>query len=280
MLQIHLIDQKLYPLFLMLMPAGFRPGAEGEYLLGLMDDDGEAVGVLWYRFRGFRYDILHIGVHPAFRRRGYGTQLLETFFGSVYESGLLFPVYLSYLDSAENAGFSLFIESIGRFFELDETTLFEVDKSDLDSSEMVKRLRGMKSNSKPFFELPREVKGQFLKRLEDEMPEVSRELKLGNGGFVHSLCLCSLQENKVVSAVFFKERADKNLELAYCYNSEKNGSRLADVLSLAIKSLDRDFEGRKIYIEAVNDSSYLLTCKIFPDPSIRQQILHMAWDFS
>ncbi len=37
---------------------------------------------------------------------------------------------------------------------------------------------------------------------------------------------------------------------------------------------------KKVYFESVNDESYLLACKLFPDPAIRVLNYHWVWDFS
>ncbi len=280
MQDIILITEIYFPLFKKLLPGNCKPGTEGEYLLGIIDGEGDAAAVLWYRFHGFRYDILYIGVRPDLRRQGVGTLLLDTFLNSIYESGLVFPVYLSFLDTPENAGLRCFIESMDRFFDLEETTLFEVAREHLDSSEIMTKLGERKNGSTYFFNLAGDIRRDFLKRLDDEMPDLSEELKDDIGGFIPQLCICAQRDNKVVSAMLVKERDDGNLEIAYCYNDDKSGNSLIDVLGRAKEIFDRRYKTRKIYFETINDSSYLLACKLFGDPFVRRQIVHKVWDFS
>ena len=275
-----LLNDKLYQVFSELLPKSYMPNAPENFLLGVIDDEtGCACGVLWYRFYHMRYEIMYLGVHPAFRRRGYGTRLLDAFLSSVHDSGLFAPVYVSFEDRDEFIPFRLFMSSRGDFFETEDTTIFVVDPVTFGQSSMIKKLAEKNGRCSLFSQLSPGMQDAFFAKAETGI-KLKDTFRSGQAHLIQELCLCHKDEDSVKAAIFFEKRPDGNLELSFLYNNENSGASLAEVLSATVRVLMEKYEERTIYFEAVNDDSYLLACKLFPDPSIRVINFHRIWDFS
>ena len=73
-----------------LLPKDFDM-SRGRYVMGAVDADLAPVGVCWFSFDGFEYEILFIGVHPDYRRQGIGSRLLQKTLESLYDMSNVMP---------------------------------------------------------------------------------------------------------------------------------------------------------------------------------------------
>ena len=83
------------------LPLDYVPNRKSTVLLGA-EEDGYAAGVLWAEFTDHECEIMQLAVHPAFRRRGIGTELLEEFFSAFSRTDGLVPVHMHLIDDESN----------------------------------------------------------------------------------------------------------------------------------------------------------------------------------
>ena len=280
MIQILLVKTNELPLFRDMLPEEYTFGLENEYLLGALTEDGTACGVLHFRFADYRYELLFIGIHPAFRRRGLGTELMRRFLDSVYESEILYPVYVSYEDRPEYYEFEKMLKSMNCFYFDDDTTLFLMTPECRQASTLYIKLLNSKRTTAPFFDQPEKTINKFLKDQEDAGLNFLEDFESRKDTYCKELCKCVVKKGKIIAAVLCSVDENKNVSMEYVYSRDSGGMALYTLFSGVISAIEKDYANNNLYLHAVNDISYSICDKIFGDNSEQVTVIEAQWDFS
>ena len=192
-----------------------------------------------------------MGIHPAFRRRGYGTELMRRFLDSTYGSGIVYPVFISYEESSFTS-FDEMLKSMKCFYFDEETTIFRISESCRNSSDACRRFLKTKDECKLFFDQPEVAQKRFLSLQKQSGLPFLDDFESRKDSYCEELCFCVSRDNNIGSAVFCSLDEDQNIIMEYVYSNDSAGRALNDMFSAVAKAIDRDYKNRDLYIHAIN----------------------------
>ncbi len=281
---IGVTSEEILKVFGPLLPEEYnRKKGKDTFLLGAVDEEGEACGVLWYSFTGYAYEIMFLGVHPDHRRKGVGTLLLQSFLESLYKMNMVYPVWVTYLKE-ETDGFEEFMKSRHNFFYFEPDQNYKIRKFDRNYSKIYKKILGTSSNAKLFFrQSPRSIKG-FLTDQEKQGLYFLNSDDLKTSEFDENLCFCMEEEGHIYSVLMVKIVDNDTRELSYVYVEEghpKQGSAMQNMISALGKAFEENYPNTSLMVQTVNEKSNKLIKDFFPENEpFSTDIRQVMWDFS
>ena len=268
--------------FAMMLPvAYFKTPKTGRFLLGAYDENKDPMAVCWYMFTGYDFEVVFIGVHPLYRRKGIGSLLLQEFLRSIYRMNMVFPVRVTFSEPETGAGFRRFLESQGNFFFTLPDTAYKVTKKDRDLSRNYQRLKYMKTVAKRFFDQPETIRKNFLTNQQNNHLHFLDDFGIQEKAYDKDMCFCCLAGAHIGAALFMKKTEDDEKEISYLYVDEKHPQLLAGVLSATVQALEETCPDTDLIVRVVNESSRKMLLSLFPNPKpLSWNIESAMWDFS
>ena len=267
--------------FRSMLPLEFdQNGEQGNYLLGAFDEAGTPCGVCWYQFTGLYYELLFLGVHPAFRGQGVGTLLLGRMLRSLYEMNMVFPVRLSFVCDDQLKPFRRFLIAQGNFFFSAPDRLFSVSPENRAESELWQKFGKNQSDAIRFFELPGNVRNEFMNRQHELGLLFLQKSDINGEGYAKDLSFCTLRGKRIETVLLIKQHGENAHEATYLYNESRQPKQLMHVLSAAIRAIDVTCPETILQIKVVNQKSEKLVHHLFPQLREYMTIENAVWDFS
>ena len=237
-----------------LLPLDYAPNERSTVLLGAVED-GYATGALWAEFSDHDCEIKQLAVHPAFRRRGIGTQLLEEFFAGFELSEGACPVYMHLIDDESNKDFIRFLSATDLFYFLEQGDVTRI------SSLQRKKCKGYNKIKKsymedefivPFFMLPSSAIREFVDRNKDESIYFPDDILNGWDIYDVRLSMCHMSKNNVDAAIFV--RSDEELlHVSYLHGNDDQ-KLIRKLLAATIHEMDKYCPDQDIVAEAAANS--------------------------
>ncbi|MBQ1548130.1 MAG: GNAT family N-acetyltransferase [Lachnospiraceae bacterium] len=263
-----------------LLPEDFELKTGG-YVMGAVNDDLAPIGVCWFSFDGYEYEILFIGVHPDYRRQGIGTKLLQRTLSSLYEMDMVMPVNASYIRTDFTAAFTEFLRAQGNFFFLGNDLCYRITKEDRKASKLYQKILSMKSDAKPFFDQPENVRRAFVEEQEALGFYYLTDLMEHENDYEKNLCFCYIDNLRIVSVLLVKKESKDLYELSYVYVDEDTPVFVQKVLSAAMSEFEKCAPKAELLVNAVTENSIKLVKDIFGGCNLRSDIIEAAtWDYS
>ncbi|MCR5055142.1 MAG: GNAT family N-acetyltransferase [Lachnospiraceae bacterium] len=271
-------------MFRSILPAEYdRKKGEDTYLLGAVDENDEPCGVCWYRYTRYAYEILFIGVHPEYRRKGVGTLLLRSFLESLYKMNMVLPVRAVYTKEDTN-GFDEFMSAQKNFFYMDADQNFKVRKRDRDNSKIYQRMLGMSSSAKPFFNQSPTVRKAFLDDQHKKGLWFLDGSNMQSDLYEKDLCFCTEEDDYIYSVILIKKDHANIRELSYIYVDDehpKHGMAIMNLISAAGKVIEETCPDTTLIVQTVNAESNKLLRELFVENNpVYTEIKCVMWDFS
>ncbi|MCR5451130.1 MAG: GNAT family N-acetyltransferase [Lachnospiraceae bacterium] len=276
-----MIDKNFLPVFSDIIPAEFKFGKTGEFLLGALDDNGYACGILWYSFNDSGYDILFLGVHPAFRRQGIATRLLRELLDSVYKSNLIYPIRLSFEDTRDNLIFRRFLMNFGNFNIKFDSFTYIIDSKTRSESELLSGLEKKKVSTFEYLDVPPSARKRFETMLKNKGFYFIDDIADKDSNYIKEMCICTLGGTGINAAVFFKRLPENSIELSFAYGSRPDLTAILRTFSAALQRVkDTPYNECQLRIAAVNDSVKRFTEFVFGDEAYRIPVCVAEWNYN
>ena len=268
--------------FAMLLPVSyFTTPKAGRFLLGVYDENKDPVAVCWYMFTGYDFEIMFIGVHPLYRRKGIGSMLLQEFLRSINRMNTVFPVKVVFSEPEASAGFHSFLRAQNNFFFLVPDIAYKVTKQDRDFSVNYQKLKCMKTVAKRFFDQPEAIRKNFLTNQHNNNLHFLDDLGRHEKEYDKDICFCCLAGAQIGAALFTKKTDDDEREISYLYVDERHPQLLAGVLSATVQTLEESCPDADLIVRVVNENSRKMLRSLFPEPEpISWNIECAMWDFT
>ena len=246
--RIGMLDPKQTGAFSELLPEDFVPNDASTVLLGATKN-GYAAGVLWGEFSDDDCEIMQIAVHPAFRHQGIGSALVRSFLSAFRRMERLMPVYMHFVCNDENRGLYSFLSATGLFTFFEETTMYRISGDQrLNCKGYQKMKKTITEPMTPFFSLPLSDRQAFVEENIGVDPYFPDDLLTGKKLYEDKLCLCHVEDHKVIAAVFVRSDGEM-LHVRYLHGNDNQGI-LRYLLSAAIKEADYYYPDMDIQAEA------------------------------
>ncbi len=263
-----------------LLPKDFDM-SRGRYVMGAVDPDLTPVGVCWFSFDGFEYEILFIGVHPDYRRQGIGSMLLQKTISSLYDMNNVMPVMVTYVRDESTADFTDFLRAQGNFFFLGNDLAYRITPKDRKASKLYQKILAMKSDADLFFEQPEVLQRAFVEEQKSMGLYYLADLFREKDEYEKDLCFCFIKDMRIVSALFVKKKDEDLYELSYIYVDDDTPVLVQKVLSSATSALEKLAPKADLLVHAVTENSIKLVRDLFNGISLGSDVIETAaWDFS
>ena len=276
------IGKELRAYFEMLVPYEYeRMSGQGDFLLGAVDERWQPCGVLWYSFYGTEYEIRSILVHPSFRRRGVATLMLQSFLGSLYKTGMVYPVRINFVSGKDTEVFRKFLDRQGNFYYLEPDHFHVISAQSRSDSEQYRLMKQRHSDAVPFFEQSLNMRKVFLMQQHKQGLHFVDDIFMDRNDYDRKLCFCKIVEDRITAAVFMKHKENGNRELSYLYADDGKTLVLRSLLSAVANACDNICPDKDIEIQTVNAASEKLVNGLFWASDINEvEIVRAIWDMS
>ncbi|MCR5099361.1 MAG: GNAT family N-acetyltransferase [Lachnospiraceae bacterium] len=266
--------------FLPLLPEDFDL-QRGAYVMVAVDKELDPVGVCWFSFDGYEYEILFIGVHPDHQRQGIGSRLLQESLRSLYKMNKVMPVMATYIRDESTADFTEFIRAQGNFFFLGNDLAYKITPGDRKASKLYQKIMAMKSNAQLFFDQPEVMQRAFLEEQKSRGLYYLTDLLKHEDEFEKDLCFCFIDDLRIVSVILVKKEAEDLYELSYIYVDEDASAMVQKVLSSAMSAFEKKAPRADLLVHAVTENSIKLVKDLFGGIRLQSDIIEaVTWDFS
>ncbi len=263
-----------------LLPADFDL-ERGGYVMGAVDEALDPVGVCWFSYDGYEYEILFIGVHPNYQRQGIGSRLLQESLRSLYRMNKVMPVMATYIRDDSTAGFTEFMRAQGNFFFLGNDLAYRITPKDRKASKLYQKIMAMKSDAQLFFDQPEVMQRAFLEEQKSRDLYYLTDLLKHEDEFEKDLCFCYIDDLRIASVIFVKKEAEDLYELTYIYVDEDTPALVQKVLSSAMSAFEKKAPKADLLVHAVTENSIKLVKDLFGGIRLQSDIIEaVTWDFS
>ncbi len=253
----------------------------GYLLLGALDESNTLCGVLAASYRSSIYEIVFLYVIKENRRQGIGTRLVQEFLGSLYKIGEVHPVQVVFSEENERNGIKEFLMAQGNFIAHETDYSYTLNSNEWKKMLHYERYLSMKSGAERFFSQSSTVINGFLAAQRQKGMMFLADLKEEETSYESNLCLCSIKDEQIISAVFVKKTKEGHLRIAYLYAERMNVVSLRSVLVAMTQVLTEKYPDAVIEVETVNSDSKKLIREMFPEDVVQgRRIERMLWNFS
>lgn len=278
---IGVTSEPVLELFRDILPREFESKRKSNtFLLGALDEEGEACGVLWYIFTGYAYEILFMGVHPDHRRQGVGTLLLQSFFESLYKMNKVFPVNIVYLKE-DTEDFEEFIKAQKNLLFEEPDQHYKIRKFDRDHSKIYQKMLEKKSKAKPFFQQSMRSRKEFLREQQEKGLYYMDSSDLEGSEYDEDLCFCVEENEHIFGVLLVKKLSENIMELSYMYVDEERSAAALNMMAALGKAVEEKYPDAALTVQTVNEKSSNLLKGVFPENEpYYTEIRQAMWDFS
>lgn len=251
---------------------------ESDFLLGALNEKAECCGVLLSRFAHERYEIIYMGTHPAFRGQGIQRALLDSFLTSLYMSGALWPVSVTFPDDTEFEVVKQLFTRLQNFKVTEAGSNYRIPPKNRKTVNYNKLLK-LKGTAKSFFEYPEREKQEFLSKLARRRMYHLEDKRIED--FEQTMCYYEKTRAGQPAAIFFARDEDRKLVTLEFFYIEPGGAGLmAKLLSATCNSLELNWKGYTLqFLETIPEAQKIAEY-FFADAGETVGMLRADWDFS
>ena len=235
-------------------------------LIGAVDEEGYPEGVVVFRFTGWITTILYIGVYPELRRRGLGTELIDTlmkYLVPIEYSIMVEAYYMMDEEGDEDAeAADLFFRSLPDFEVVSGGKYCTVTSHTVWNSKRLKLLENFDCTVKSYMELGKAEKNELTRYLKDNNMDIFLQGK--DDTLIPELSLCHVENGKCSTVVIFRNsELKRSLELSFLMSRPGEGDSLSGVLNEVIKRIKTMYPHHNLVFSLVNKESELVAKRFF-----------------
>ncbi len=275
------VTKDLMPFFKPFLPADQKTLSGGvRFYLGVFTPDKYPCAILAYDFLDGIYELHHLFVDPAHRRKGIGSLLMKKLFTSFYKTGMVFPFYLTYIDDKASS-IGSFIRAQGNFVSDTSNEIYTLAPEHRKFISHYEKYMQMDTSAECFFDLDQTITAHFLRDQQKQGLPYLENLHNENAQYVKPLCLTICSDEKIQSAVFFKRSDSGNLVLSYLFSHKYSALHLRGLLAALIQKLEADYPQDTLEFQTVSPAAKRLFTGLFPaDKCIQTEVCCAIWDYS
>ncbi len=247
-----LVDGQMSEAFAELLPDDYMLGARGEYFIGAVNEDDEAVGILAFRNEPDRYKITYIYVEDDSRREGVATMLVNTLLDFIEDTDQFMDVEAEFAGTC--VGLRDFFDDHSSFDLHKMSATYFVTPEEIANSDNVRLLLKKKSTRDiGFFELSKPARLEVLKSLAEDSGYIVNDYSFWEQNCEKDLCRCILNDKNEVVAVIIVEKKDEDL-LSLSYLKSNNPLMAIEVIGALVQRYVKGYIGCTMMIKPVSDS--------------------------
>lgn len=274
---IGLVDTFHTGAFDSLLPYDYEARPDG-VLLGAIAGE-YAAGILWAELYDEYCEILHIAVHPVFRRKGIGSLLVDRFLSSFYEMDRPEIVCMHFVEDESNTDFRRFLDATGLFMLYDDGVLLRVGKADIpESARYCKIIQNSNIGKEivPFFSVPKILRKKAGRLIAEKGYFVPDDFEGEGEGYEKDLSLCYIKNNRIVSGILVRICGDC-LDISYLFGNNEIRA-IMNVLSAAAYLADQVYPEMDIEANMLNSASKKAFEFLFKGACRRYPIVRAVWN--
>lgn len=271
------VENKILEAFIPLLPDKATEYPNNWMMLGAVNDEDEALGILAFAEEADGFHITRLYVEEEVRRQGIANMLVSKLLDFVETTGLYMDIEAEF--TSEDSGlFEYFMNQ--PYFNLHEKGRIFSFSADTIKSSLSKLNFGEHGthNIHCFFEQPSFRQREVLSDLKKQGVFVINDMAEWRNDCCNDLCVCTIaSDGKIDSFVFVEDRNDEMLTLSYI-----NASSPAKIIEL-IGYVFRKYENLDIkkgfVVEPVSEAGNKLMMKILPDSDKCATSYVASWNY-
>ena len=260
------------------LPDEFVGNEESTILLGAAAN-GFAVGLLWAEMRTEGCELMQFAVHPAFRRNGIGSKLMDSFLSVIVKMEQPVSVYGFFTDDENRRTLRNFLDASGHFVLFDKGKVISIASQDLRNATGYNKLKKRDDGSKnpiPFFSMSNRDIQKIINDMSSKDYLFPQDLITNKDKYEEKLCLCMMDNNKIDNAIFARKNG-KTIQIVYMYGND-NLSGMRQLLCAVIKEFDKDYKDFDVEAETDLPSVQRIIDYISDGKTNEYSVIHAMWD--
>ena len=263
--QTGLIDDSNRDAFAALVPEYLflRPEVQ---LIGVVDEEQYAVGVLAFTTDEEVADVLFIGSLDEENRISIGRLLLEKLRYLIESTKCGLMIQIMWADGEGN-DYPEILDGLEEYAILEDACVFVISPEQVKNAEALKVLRDAGGKVQNYRELPKEIRKAF----HEEMRNQGMNLYL-DASYMEDMSACCISEDDTIMAAALFRQHEECIELAFLYSDQGKVKALGTVLSAALVKYETSYGEETLEFSAVSEESLQLAKKFFGEEIVPKKI--------
>lgn len=273
-----------YDLFEPIMPPEFNPVSSAWNILGAVNEEEEAMGVIGYTDEMSQIDITWLYVDDNFRRKGVAKELVYELIRNKIRNGFVPEVACDFnIDSdfdENSSGRQLyeFFMALPCFNLEDGYFCMRVDSEEISKSKEIKKIVEHSSRDVyKFSELDGTYTESFNSMLEEADLLTIYDYETYSEDFIDDLCLACAKDGKVNAVVMAHREGD---DVLISYLQAKNPKATIDLMSVFFNNYLKNHKNEKLTMIPITEAAEDLYLKLFHEKmDIKYIICRAEWTY-